>query len=146
MIRSLIGHELGHIHFVEAHREKKKSAKKRSILIRIGSLMKKIPVLMIRPIDKRLGFRSRRHERQADFFMIEKLGKEGLEGAKYGFEIAKQSFKEMRNDKSVRLHHRLVRKLMISSKGNYRPFTFTHRSFDARYKAMQRHLKKISAA
>jgi len=147
MIRALIGHEFGHIHFCEANRKRKgRSQKKRSVQIRIASLFKRIPSLIIRTVDKRLCFESRRHERSADLFMIEKLGKEGLEGSKFGFDLAKQSFKEMRNDKSVPWHQRLVRKMMISPDGNFRLFNFTHRSFDARYRAMERHLEKINAA
>jgi len=142
MTRALIGHELGHVYYRHvAEPVIPKLAADAGVWVRTRHAFHFAIRSIVRFFDKKLRFNSRRTERQADLFMIEKLGKDGLEGAAAGFNLAKRCFKDLRNDPNASWITRLGYKMMISSSGNFRLFNFTHRSFDARLKAMQRHLE-----
>lgn len=78
------------------------------------------------------GSQHRQHEREADCYAVENLGKDAIDGMQIGFQTWQESLRELRSSPLLNWKDRILAKLAITPAGNPIELLFSHGSFEGR--------------
>ncbi|MEC7838956.1 MAG: M48 family metalloprotease [Chlamydiota bacterium] len=146
--RSMIAHELGHIHLNHCEKSEKFCNRAKIAIIVTSVALSILTGIFTAPLILLVGFlfykflvlcNTKHHENQADRFAAQRM-KDAADGAEYGFNCAKQGFSDMKKCKALTRTEKLFTTFSVI-KGNFLPLNFTHGTFGGRIRKMKKHSK-----